>query len=75
MKQDAQADQPLQAALVVSRVANGLPAEGFFDRARRLGVFDGCDPHAFHQGQLRALFNVSTPEWGAESARAKSDSL
>jgi hypothetical protein len=56
MKQDVQAGLPLQAALVVSRVGNGLPAEGFFERARRLGAFDELDPQAFHQSQLKALF-------------------
>ncbi|MFP4335712.1 MAG: hypothetical protein ACOC0Q_00485 [Wenzhouxiangella sp.] len=55
MKEDAETGRPLRSALVVSRVGNGLPAAGFFDRARRLGLFDGEDPSAFHRQQLLGL--------------------
>lgn len=56
LKRDAQAGRPLRAALVTSRARPGLPAEGFFDRARRLGLFDGRDPEGFHDRLLEALF-------------------
>ncbi|NBD95349.1 MAG: hypothetical protein GVY11_02590 [Gammaproteobacteria bacterium] len=56
LKRDAQAGRPIRAALVTSRARPGLPAEGFFDRARRLGLWDGRDPEAFHARLLEALF-------------------
>ena len=57
MKEDVEAGRPVRAAVVISRVGSGLPAEGFFDRARRLGLFDGCDPGAFHKELLARLFD------------------
>lgn len=56
LKLDAQAGRPLRAALVTSRARPGLPAEGFFDRARRMGLHDGSNPAAFHDGLLEELF-------------------
>ncbi|WP_203594774.1 hypothetical protein [Wenzhouxiangella limi] len=63
MQRDATAGRPIRSALAVSRVGQGLPAAGFFDRAARLGLFDGKDPAGFHRRQLEALFA------GAGSAR------
>jgi hypothetical protein len=57
LKRDAEAGQPLRAALAVSRTGGGRPAPGFFDRARRLGLFDGADPDAFHDRLLKQLFS------------------
>lgn len=56
LKRDAEAGRPLRAALATSRVNRGLPARGFFDRAQRLGLFDGGDPAAFHARLLDELF-------------------
>ena len=56
MKLDADAGRPLRSALVVSRVGHGLPAAGFFDRAQRLGLFDGKYPAAYHRQTLAGLF-------------------
>lgn len=56
-KQDVDAGKPPLAALVVSRVRGGIPAPGFFDRAVRLGVFDGRDPARFHSDLLASLFD------------------
>ncbi|TVS12558.1 MAG: hypothetical protein EA419_04650 [Wenzhouxiangella sp.] len=56
MKRDAEAGRPLRSALAVSRVGGGLPAAGFFDRARRLGLFDGREPSRFHSELLRQLY-------------------
>ncbi|MBZ9538867.1 hypothetical protein KGQ90_07945 [Modicisalibacter tunisiensis] len=39
MREDAEAERPLMAALVVSRQGQGLPARGFFDLAVALGRF------------------------------------
>lgn len=59
MREDAAAGRPLLAARVVSRVRDGLPAPGFFDLARRLGLHVGAESgptaRAFHQTQLRRL--------------------
>ena len=59
MKQDADAGRPVRSALVISRVGHGLPAAGFFDRAQRLGLFDGTDPAAFHREVLARLSEQS----------------
>lgn len=57
LKQDVDAGKPPLAALVVSRVRGGIPAPGFFDRAVRLGIFDGRDPAGFHSGLIASLFD------------------
>jgi hypothetical protein len=64
MEEDAAADRPLIAALVISKARGGLPARGFFDFARRLGRFagdpDGQDASSFHAAELNAVF----ARWG-----------
>lgn len=55
MEQDAIADRPVRAALVVSRSRRALPAPGFFDLARRLGLVRDEDEHEFHARLLRAV--------------------
>lgn len=56
MEQDARAGHPLRAARVLGRISGGLPARGFFAKARELGVYDGPDdgPAAqrFHAAQF-----------------------
>lgn len=61
LKQDLAAGRAPRAALVVSRQGTGLPADGFFERARRLGAFDGVDSAAFHAEVLAELFAESGP--------------
>jgi len=57
MRRDAQAGHPIRSALVVSRVGHGMPAAGFFDLARRLGLFDGGDDSArCHRRLLDELY-------------------
>lgn len=56
LEDDAAAGRPSLAALVVSRVRNGRPAPGFFEHARRLGLYRGDDPDAFHDEMLADLF-------------------
>jgi len=61
LEQDIAEGRVPRSALVVSRRGHGLPAPGFFDRARRLGVFDGRGPedfHDFHERLLRQLFDL-----------------
>lgn len=59
MTADAAAGRPLRAAVVVSRVGRGVPAEGFFAHARALGRYDGPDAgevaRAFHARELAAV--------------------
>ncbi|MBZ9559652.1 MULTISPECIES: hypothetical protein [unclassified Modicisalibacter] len=54
MREDAAADRPLIAALVVSRQGEGLPARGFFDLAVALGRFP--DASARHVEAWRAAY-------------------
>ena len=64
MEEDAAADRPFIAALVISKARGGLPARGFFDCARRLGRFagdpDGQDAWSFHAAELDSVF----ARWG-----------
>ena len=63
MAEDAAADRPFIAAMVVSKWRGGLPAPGFFDCATRLGRFtgdaSGLEARAFHAGE----FNASVALW------------
>lgn len=56
MTQDARAGRGLRASRVLGRTSNGLPARGFFMKARALGLYDGPDDgplaQAFHAAQL-----------------------
>ena len=58
MGEDAANGDPFIAALVISRTRGGLPAPGFFERARALGRFDGDDAGpeawAFHAAEFHA---------------------
>jgi hypothetical protein len=60
MEEDAAANRPFIAALVISKARTGLPGPGFFDCARRLGRFagdlDGQDTRTFHAAELNAVF-------------------
>jgi hypothetical protein len=64
MEEDAAADRPFIAALVISKARGGLPAPGFFDCARRLGRFagdpNGQDAWSFHAAELDTIF----ARWG-----------
>jgi len=63
MADDAAANRPFIAAMVISKWRGGLPAPGFFDCAARLGRFagDAAGPDAklFHAGE----FNASVALW------------
>jgi len=73
MEEDAAADRPFIAALVISRARGGLPAPGYFNCARRLGRFpgdpEGQDAWWFHAAELNAVF----ARWGGsrDSCSAK----
>lgn len=55
MEEDARSGAPLRAALLEGRLAAGLPARGFFDKAAALG-FDVSDPVAFAQAHRARSF-------------------
>jgi len=63
MADDAAANRPFIAAMVISKWRGGLPAPGFFDCAARLGRFTGDaagpDAKLFHAGE----FNASVALW------------
>ena len=67
MAEDAAADRPFIAAMVISKMRGGLPAPGFFDCAARLGRFGsdgmGLDAWAFHAVEINAAFAL----WGPPS--------
>ncbi len=58
MAEDAAADRPFIAAMVISKWRGGLPAPGFFDCAARLGRFTGDatgpDARVFHAVEFNA---------------------
>jgi hypothetical protein len=54
MEEDAAARRPLRAAVMEGRLAGGLPARGFFDKATALGL-PVADPAAFAAAERAAL--------------------
>jgi hypothetical protein len=61
MREQAGAGEPLSAALVASKVRDGLPAPGFFALARELGCYSGSDEsgaeaRAWHDAELARIF-------------------
>ena len=65
MAEDAAADRPFLAALVISKWRDGLPAPGFFDCAARLGRFTGDaagpDAGVFHAVEFNAVLALWAP--------------
>ena len=68
MAEDAAADRPFIAAMVISKARGGLPAPGFFDCAARLGRFagdaTGLDAGSFHAAELYAAIAFWEPPSG-----------
>ena len=65
MRDDHATEAPFLAALVVSRVRNGLPAPTFFYVARMLGRFEGSDSgsdtQTYHARELESAWDY----WGS----------
>ncbi|MFN0304481.1 MAG: hypothetical protein ACKVQU_29450 [Burkholderiales bacterium] len=65
MAEDASADRPFIASMVISKARGGLPAPGFFDCAARLGRFagdtTGPDAWAFYAAELNAALAFWAP--------------
>jgi hypothetical protein len=61
MAEDAAANNPFIAALVISKMREGVPALGFFDCAARHGRFAGdaagMDALVFHEAEINAAFS------------------
>ena len=72
MAEDAAADRPFIAAMVISNHRGGLPAPGFFDCAARLGRFSGdasgADARVFHALELNAVLALRVPTSLASTA-------
>lgn len=64
MREDQATGAPFLAAMVVSKVRNGLPAPAFFYVARMLGRFKGSDTvsdsQTYHAGELESSWDY----WG-----------
>jgi hypothetical protein len=75
MKEDVAEGRPIRSAIVLSRIGHGLPAEGFFDRARRLRIFENDDRRSFHRRQVEAVFSQAEQAPVTETGNDKSDSL
>ena len=57
MAEDHHNDQPLRAAVVISKARGGLPAPGFFDKAKELGLdFETNDKHASYEAYLQKVY-------------------
>ena len=57
MAEDHHNDRPLRAAVVISRVRGGLPAPGFFDKAKELGLdFETTDRRASYEAYLQTVY-------------------
>lgn len=72
MREDAANGHPFIAALVISRVRDGLPAPGFFDIAKELGRHDGepSGPHA--AASHGAMFAAAVDFWSAAGLTPRS---
>ena len=72
MAEDAATARPFIAAIAISKAQGGLPAPGFFDRARRLGRFAGdeagLEAWAFHARE----FTAAVAFWAATATTGKS---
>jgi hypothetical protein len=76
MAEDAAAERPFIAAMVISKWRDGLPAPGFFDCAARLGRFignaTGAGEKVFYAGELNAALALWAP---TRTARCASESF
>ena len=55
IEEDAVNHNPIRAAVVVSKI-NGLPAQGFFDKLKEVGIGEAQDRSALHQNLCAGLF-------------------
>jgi hypothetical protein len=75
MEEDAAANRPFVAALVISKAQGGLPALGFFGYARRLGRFNG-DPAGPEVAEYHATeFDAAVNFWGLTNEPLEQDNF
>lgn len=68
IEEDAAAARPLIAALVISKARGGLPAPGFFECARRVGLFHGHNSGANATAFYETEFNRAVEFWQSPSS-------
>ena len=57
MAEDHYNNRPLRAAVAISKARGGLPAPGFFDKAKELGLdFETTDRHANYKAYLQTVY-------------------
>ena len=57
MAEDHDNERPLRAAVVISKARCGLPAPGFFDKAKELGLdFETTDRRASYEAYLQTVY-------------------
>ena len=57
MVDDHHNDRPLRAAVVISKARGGLPAPGFFDKAKELGLdFETTGRRASYEAYLQTVY-------------------
>lgn len=57
MAEDHESGRPLRAAVVISKARGGMPAPGFFDKARELGLdFETTDRHTSYKTYLQEVY-------------------
>ena len=57
MAEDHHNNRPFRAAVVISKARGGLPAPGFFDKAKELGLdFETTDRHASYEAYLQTVY-------------------
>ena len=57
MTEDHLNGRPLRAAVVISKARGGLPAPGFFEKAKELGLdFETTDRHASYKIYLQKVY-------------------
>ena len=57
MTEDFHNNRPLRAAVVISKARGGLPAPGFFDKAKELGLdFETTDRRASYEAYLQTVY-------------------
>jgi hypothetical protein len=63
IEEDATAARPLIAALVISKTRGGLPAPGFFECAKRVGLFHGHHSGSKASAYYETEFNRAVDFW------------
>lgn len=67
IEEDAAAARPLIAALAISKARGGLPAPGFFECAKRVGLFHGQHSGPTASAYYETEFNRAVEFWQSPS--------